>query len=270
MTENTKRQETYMTIGELAKKMGTTVRTLQYYDREGVLSAQAKSEGGRRLYTHKAMIQLHQIQSLKSLGFSLKDIKERLIPLDTPQEVAAVLSEQALLVQQKIEQLSSSLSALQALRKEVLQMQSVDFKKYADVIVNLQMDNAYYWLIKHFDDSLLDHIRDRFDRHSGIDFITRFQQLCDRAMQFKQTGVSYADERTQALAKEYWEMIMEFTGGDLTLLPQLMAFGDRIAQSGEAHAEWGKRQKEINDYLQPALGFYFEKAGIMGEEGDGK
>lgn len=66
----------FMTIGELAKKMGTTVRTLQYYDKEGLLTPTGESEGGRRLYTHKDMIQLHQIQSLKSLGFSLKDIKK--------------------------------------------------------------------------------------------------------------------------------------------------------------------------------------------------
>ena len=45
------------------------------------------------------------------------------------------------------------------LREEVLQMQSVDFKKYADIIVNLKMKNDYYWLIKHFDDQTLDHIR---------------------------------------------------------------------------------------------------------------
>ena len=39
----------YMTIGEVAKKMGITVRTLQYYDKEGVLPPSAESEGGRRL-----------------------------------------------------------------------------------------------------------------------------------------------------------------------------------------------------------------------------
>ena len=27
--------EDFMTVGQLAQKMGTTVRTLQYYDREG-------------------------------------------------------------------------------------------------------------------------------------------------------------------------------------------------------------------------------------------
>ena len=43
--------ENFMTVGELAKKMGTTVRTLQYYDKEGLLSPTTESEGGRRLYT---------------------------------------------------------------------------------------------------------------------------------------------------------------------------------------------------------------------------
>ena len=74
----------YMTIGEIAKKMNSTVRTLQYYDKEGVLSPSAESEGGRRLYTNKDIVKLHQIQSMKYLGFSLEDIKNRLIPLDTP------------------------------------------------------------------------------------------------------------------------------------------------------------------------------------------
>ena len=66
-----------MSVGELAKKMHTTVRTLQYYDKEKLLCPSSQSEGGRRLYTHKDMIKLHQIQSLKSLGFSLEEIKNK-------------------------------------------------------------------------------------------------------------------------------------------------------------------------------------------------
>ena len=38
----------YMTVGEVAKKMDVTVRTLQHYDREGLLSPSSMSEGGRR------------------------------------------------------------------------------------------------------------------------------------------------------------------------------------------------------------------------------
>ena len=33
----------YMTVGEVAKKMGVTVRTLQYYDREGLFSPSAEA-----------------------------------------------------------------------------------------------------------------------------------------------------------------------------------------------------------------------------------
>ena len=142
----------YMTVGEIARKMDVTVRALQHYDREGLLSPSAMSEGGRRLYSDKDIVKLHQILSLKHLGFSLDDIKNRLILLDTPAEIAGVLMEQTIVVRQKIESLSEVLRELEVLREEVLQMQSVDFKKYADIIVNLQMKNDFYWLIKHFND----------------------------------------------------------------------------------------------------------------------
>ena len=35
----------FMTVGEAAKKTGVTVRTLQYYDREGLLSPLQKVKG---------------------------------------------------------------------------------------------------------------------------------------------------------------------------------------------------------------------------------
>ena len=140
--------EGFMTVGQLAKKMGVTIRTLQYYDKEGVLSPSAESEGGRRLYTDKDLVLLHQILSLKSLGFSLKDIKGRLISLKTPDDVANALTEQADTIRKNIEQLKDSLVAIEQLKAEVLQIQTVNFKKYADIIVNLQMKNDSYSLIK--------------------------------------------------------------------------------------------------------------------------
>lgn len=39
-----------VTVGEVAKKMGVTVRALQYYDREGIFSPSHTSEGGRRFF----------------------------------------------------------------------------------------------------------------------------------------------------------------------------------------------------------------------------
>jgi len=104
--------EGFMTVGQLAKKIGITIRTLQYYDKEGLAFPSAESEGGRRLYTDKDLVKLHQILSLKSLGLFLKDIKGRLISLKTPDNVANTLSEQADVLRKKIEQLKDSLVAI--------------------------------------------------------------------------------------------------------------------------------------------------------------
>lgn len=37
--------------GELAKKVGVSIRTVQYYDRRQLLSPAKLSEAGRRVYT---------------------------------------------------------------------------------------------------------------------------------------------------------------------------------------------------------------------------
>ena len=248
----------YMTVGEVAKKMGTTVRTLQYYDKEGLLSPSAESEGGRRLYTDKDLVTLHQILSLKSLGFSLDDIKCRLISLETPTDVATALTEQADSIREKIEQLTDSLTAIEQLKTEVLQMRTVNFKKYADIIVNLQIKNDSYYLIKRFDDDTLDHIRNQFDRESGLDFMDRFNCLSDEIVQLQKENVLPESEKCQQVVKEYWGLIMEFTNGDMSMLPKLMEIGN----IDTATNEWEERQKIVNDYLEPALQVYFSKLGV--------
>ena len=248
----------YMTVGEVAKKVGTTVRTLQYYDKEGLLSPSAESEGGRRLYTDKDLVTLHQILSLKSLGFSLNDIKQRLIPLETPTDVATALTEQADSIREKIEQLTASLTAIEQLKTEVLQMRTVNFKKYADIIVNLQIKNDSYYLIKRFDDDMLDHIRNQFDRESGLDFMDRFNRLSDEIVQLQKENVLPESEKCQQIVKEYWSLIMEFTNGDMSMLPKLMEIGN----IDTATNAWEERQKIVNDYLEPALQVYFSKLGV--------
>ena len=248
----------YMTVGEVAKKMGVTVRALQYYDREGLFCPSAVSEGGRRLYTDKDIIKLHQILSLKSLGFSIDEIKNRLTSIDTPDEVAAALTEQSKAIQAQIESLTQSLRDIETLKTEVLKMQSVDFKKYADIIVNLQMRNDNYWLIKYFDDNTLDYLRERFDKDSGLAFISKFNALRDKAVQYSKAGVSPVSVQGQEFAKEFWQLITEFTDGDMSMLPQLMKMGEINTDN----TDWQQKQEKLNAFLGPALEAYFNNLGM--------
>ena len=249
--------EGFMTVGQLAKKIGITIRTLQYYDKEGLAFPSVESEGGRRLYTDKDLVKLHQILSLKSLGFSLKDIKGGLISLKTPDDVAKALTEQADVLRKNIEQLKDSLIAIEQLKVEVLQIQTVNFKKYADIIVNLQMKNDSYSLIKRFDDDTLDQIRSRFDKKSGQDFMDRLNHLSDQIVELQKENVPAESEQSQQVVQEYWSLIMEFTNGDMSMLPKLMEIGNIDTASNA----WEEKQKIVNDYLGPALQVYFSRLG---------
>lgn len=65
-------------VGEVAKLAGITVRTLHHYDRIGLLSPSARSEGGFRLYSAEDLSRLHAILALRSFGYSLSRVSELL------------------------------------------------------------------------------------------------------------------------------------------------------------------------------------------------
>ena len=155
------------------------------------------------------------------------------------------------------------MSAIEQLKAEVLQMQTVNFKTYADIIVNLQMKNDSYYLIKRFDDDTLDHIRSQFDKESGLDFMERFNRLSDEIVQLQKENVSPESEKCQQVVKEYWSLIMEFTKGDMRLLTKLIEYGN----IDTATNAWEERQKIVNDYLEPALQIYFSRLGENPFEG---
>ena len=67
-----------ISIKEVTKQTGITVRTLRYYDQIGLLPPAGKTEGGHRLYGELELQKLQEIQFLKTLGFSLQEIKDML------------------------------------------------------------------------------------------------------------------------------------------------------------------------------------------------
>lgn len=64
-----------LSTGELAAQCGVTVRTVQYYDKKGLLPPSGLTEGGRRVYTDADAERLRRIVLLKSLGLRLADIQ---------------------------------------------------------------------------------------------------------------------------------------------------------------------------------------------------
>ena len=65
-----------MTVHEVSKLTGVSIRTLQYYDKIGLLTPTEYTDAGYRLYDDKALETLQQILLFRELEFPLKDIKK--------------------------------------------------------------------------------------------------------------------------------------------------------------------------------------------------
>ncbi len=70
-----------MTVHEVSRLTGVTVRALQYYDRIGLLAPARYTEAGYRLYDEAALERLQQILLFRELEFPLRDIRRI---LDSP------------------------------------------------------------------------------------------------------------------------------------------------------------------------------------------
>ena len=142
MEKEVKSQD-YMTTSEVAKKMGVTIHTLQYYDKIGILSPPAVNKGGARFYTHKEIVKLFLIRYMKSLGFSLDDIKTRLPPIETPDDVIDALTAHSTEIKGNLTALNDVLVSIKELKNEIEKMETVDWGKYADIAVSLQARLMY-------------------------------------------------------------------------------------------------------------------------------
>lgn len=64
------------TVNEVSKLTGVSIRTLQYYDKIGLLHPAKYTESGYRLYDDMALERLQQILLFRELEFPLKEIME--------------------------------------------------------------------------------------------------------------------------------------------------------------------------------------------------
>ncbi|HEY6284085.1 MAG TPA: MerR family transcriptional regulator, partial [Ktedonobacteraceae bacterium] len=74
-------------IGEVAKLIGISSKTIRYYHVIGLLAEPKRTDGGYRLYTAQDLLHLQRIRRLRSLGLPLDRIKEILGESDVEQEV---------------------------------------------------------------------------------------------------------------------------------------------------------------------------------------
>ncbi len=105
------------TIGEAAKKLQVSTRTLRFYEEKDLVRPAYTEENGYRLYEKDQIRQLELILFLKELGFSLKQIKMLIQDEHGSQSLELLLKEQYQENQRKIEEVSKKQAQIKHLQK---------------------------------------------------------------------------------------------------------------------------------------------------------
>ena len=113
-------------IGEIARLHNITVDTLRYYDKENLFKpAYIDRENGYRYYFPEQLIELATIIELKTLGFSLKEIKYYLNHKDINM-TTKILKTQKKIIQDNIDKLLTTQDEIKRKLKTIKDINKID------------------------------------------------------------------------------------------------------------------------------------------------
>lgn len=152
------------TISQVAKLTGVSIRTLQYYDKIGLLKPSALTPTGYRLYDENTFQSLQQILFFRELGFSLKDIIKIMQNPDFD-KIAAFKKQKELLLLKR-NRTDRLIQLLEQLEKgeNCMSFKEFDLSEYVHALENFKANHSAA-VVKHWEsienfDLFLQKIRD--------------------------------------------------------------------------------------------------------------
>ncbi len=102
-------------ISEFSKITSLTVKALRYYDEEGILKPSIRLDNHYRVYSQEDYERAKVIQLLRSLDFSIQEIKDVLASYQKEEDLSFYLEEKKNLLRKQIEQKNSRIKQLDQL-----------------------------------------------------------------------------------------------------------------------------------------------------------
>ena len=239
--------------GQFAARAGVTVRTLRFYDSEGLLRPSSVTEAGHRRYTDRDLVKLQQILALKFLGFSLEQIRE--IVQVKPLQIEDSLDLQRRMMVEKRRQIDTALRAIEKLQGTMVERKELDPESLIQAIKATQMEEYKDWYRKYYTEKQLKQLEERAKGYTEEQALADQQAWADVIASMKAAAArseNPGSPAVQDLAERWMGLIRAFTQGD----PGISQGLNRMWTS-----EWdGPFPKPYNEeegaYIQRALEIY--------------
>ena len=124
-------------IGELAKSLGLTTRTLRYWEEVGIIESVQRLDGATRGYTPYYVRRIKFIMKLKELGLTIKELQELYIAYGEAKQTGRMIPKLVEILDDHINKVDEKMAKLASLRKDI-----VDYRQRMMTKFNMQKENG--------------------------------------------------------------------------------------------------------------------------------
>ncbi len=118
--DNVKENEEIVSIGDLAKELGLTTRTLRYWEEVGIIEAAERADGANRGYTPYYVRRIKFIMKLKELGLTIKEMQDLYVAYGEAKQTEKMIPRLIEILDLHINKVDERMAKLASLRKEIV------------------------------------------------------------------------------------------------------------------------------------------------------
>ncbi len=127
--------EQIVSIGDLAKDLDITTRTLRYWEEVGIIESVQRPEGGIRGYTPYYVRRIRFILKLKELGLTIKEMQDLYSAYGDAKATDRMIPRLIEILDQHIHLVDEKMAKLASLRKDI-----VDYRQRMSSKFNLSKE----------------------------------------------------------------------------------------------------------------------------------
>lgn len=246
----------YLTVGELARRVGVTVRTIQYYDQQGLLSPSAKGPQNQRLYTDANVKDLYRILTLKYLGLSLTQIKSDAALYQQAAAVQDLADAQMDAIEDQFLSLFKRMTTLRALHDEAQSAHDVDWARMAEAVERCQDESRFFWRLTCIrDDAPPQEAEERIARGESV---SKWHELIADTIRQMPAREPLTSPRNQDLARRY----VELEGSqDAAHAEANFILMENIAPHAHGDGSFDELRQAVFDHLEAVVAAYQNHPG---------
>lgn len=107
-------------IGDVAKSLGLTTRTLRYWEEVGIIESVERPDGGTRGYTPYYVRRIKFIMKLKDLGLTIKEMQDLYIAYGDAKQTEKMIPHLIEVMDIHINKVDEKMAKLASLRKDIV------------------------------------------------------------------------------------------------------------------------------------------------------